>query len=103
MSITTYSRYLLGGSFNTLLDALDGSYCTFEGGDDPLYDPVYPDPTGYNRTSAYRSRAVLTSSIGLIKAKIVALSNPPTSSRPLTLITRLTSHRPMLNDSVPSA
>lgn len=23
------------GSFNTFLDALDGSYCTFEGGDDP--------------------------------------------------------------------
>ena len=35
-----------GGSFNTFLDALDGSYCTFEGGDDPDVDPVYPDPYG---------------------------------------------------------
>lgn len=25
-------------SFNNLLDALDGSYCTFEGGDDPTED-----------------------------------------------------------------
>lgn len=31
------------GSFNTFLDALDGSYCTFEGGDDPTQDPQYPD------------------------------------------------------------
>ncbi|KAH8081328.1 peptidase S8/S53 domain-containing protein [Cristinia sonorae] len=33
-----------GASFNNLLDALDGSYCTFEGGDDPLQDGIYPDP-----------------------------------------------------------
>ncbi|KAI9714044.1 MAG: hypothetical protein M1820_000774 [Bogoriella megaspora] len=33
-----------GASFNTFLDAIDGSYCTFEGGDDPDQDPVYPDP-----------------------------------------------------------
>ncbi|KAH9846221.1 subtilisin-like protein [Lenzites betulinus] len=37
---------LEGASFNTLLDALDGSYCTFEGGDDPEQDPSYPDPFG---------------------------------------------------------
>ena len=29
------------GSFNTFLDALDGSYCA---GDDPSQDPPYPDP-----------------------------------------------------------
>lgn len=51
-----HATYLLrGGSFNTLLDALDGSYSMFEGGDDPAYDPVYPDSGGYNRTSTYRS------------------------------------------------
>ncbi|KAJ7703330.1 peptidase S8/S53 domain-containing protein [Mycena rosella] len=39
----------IGGSFNTLLDAFDGSFCTFEGGDDPATDPIYPDalPGGY--------------------------------------------------------
>ena len=33
-----------GASFNNLLDGLDGSYCTFEGGDDPTQDGQYPDP-----------------------------------------------------------
>jgi tripeptidyl-peptidase I len=40
---------LEGASFNNFLDAIDGSYCTYEGGDDPTQDGVYPDPygTGY--------------------------------------------------------
>ncbi|KAF8576121.1 subtilisin-like protein [Ramaria rubella] len=33
-----------GASFNNLLDALDASFCTFEGGDDPTQDGIYPDP-----------------------------------------------------------
>ena len=33
-----------GASFNNFLDAIDGSYCTFEGGDDITQDGVYPDP-----------------------------------------------------------
>ncbi|KAH0829150.1 peptidase S8/S53 domain-containing protein [Lanmaoa asiatica] len=38
-----------GASFNNFLDAIDGSYCTFEGGDDPSQDGIYPDtqPGGY--------------------------------------------------------
>ncbi|PMD54431.1 tripeptidyl peptidase-like protein [Hyaloscypha bicolor E] len=40
-----------GGSFNNFLDALDGSYCTFQGGDskDPNIDGQYPDtlPGGF--------------------------------------------------------
>ncbi|KAH0829140.1 peptidase S8/S53 domain-containing protein [Lanmaoa asiatica] len=35
-----------GASFNNFLDALDASYCYFEGGDDPTQDAVYPDPYG---------------------------------------------------------
>ena len=35
-----------GASFNNFLDAIDGSYCTFEGGDDPTQDATYPDPYG---------------------------------------------------------
>jgi tripeptidyl-peptidase-1 len=31
------------GLGDTFLDALDASYCTFEGGDDPTVDPHYPD------------------------------------------------------------
>ena len=33
-----------GASFNNFLDAIDGSYCTFRGGDDPTQDATYPDP-----------------------------------------------------------
>ncbi|RDL35909.1 uncharacterized protein BP5553_06521 [Venustampulla echinocandica] len=35
-----------GASFNNFLDAIDGSYCTFQGGDasDPNVDGQYPDP-----------------------------------------------------------
>lgn len=35
---------IAGASFNNFLNALDGSYCTFEGGNDPSQDAVYPDP-----------------------------------------------------------
>lgn len=34
------------GSFNNYLDALDASYCTSNGGDDPTQDPSYPSPYG---------------------------------------------------------
>ncbi|KAE9402286.1 hypothetical protein BT96DRAFT_918295 [Gymnopus androsaceus JB14] len=30
-------------SFNNFLDAVDGSYCTYEGGDDASVDAIYPD------------------------------------------------------------
>jgi tripeptidyl-peptidase I len=33
-----------GASFNNLLDAFDGGYCTFDGGDTPGQDGIYPDP-----------------------------------------------------------
>ncbi|KAF9495245.1 hypothetical protein BDN71DRAFT_1506993 [Pleurotus eryngii] len=32
-----------GASFNNFLDAIDGSYCTFDGGDDIYQDPHYPN------------------------------------------------------------
>ncbi|KAL1937832.1 hypothetical protein VTO73DRAFT_12852 [Trametes versicolor] len=40
-----------GASFNNWLDAVDGSFCTFEGGDDPTQDGIYPDPIpgGFNQ------------------------------------------------------
>lgn len=42
-----------GASFNNFLDALDKSYCTYEGGDDPSQDGVYPDPYGTAAEGAY--------------------------------------------------
>jgi len=47
-NVTLYQTgdLLEGASFNNFLDALDGSYCTYDGGDDPTQDAVYPDPYG---------------------------------------------------------
>lgn len=36
--------YPSNGNF---LDAIDGSFCTYDGGDDPNYDAIYPD-AGYS-------------------------------------------------------
>ncbi|KAH8688998.1 putative protease S8 tripeptidyl peptidase I [Talaromyces proteolyticus] len=51
----TYSIDLGGsngwtGIFNQFLDALDASYCTYDGGDDPKIDPHFPDGRSWNRT-----------------------------------------------------
>jgi len=48
ISVTLYQAgdNVEGASFNDFLDAIDGSYCTFEGGDDPTQDATYPDPFG---------------------------------------------------------
>jgi len=45
---------LEGASFNDFLDAIDGSYCTFQGGDDPIQDATYPDPYGTAAQGAYK-------------------------------------------------
>ncbi|KAJ3514135.1 hypothetical protein NLJ89_g2544 [Agrocybe chaxingu] len=44
------NSYGIGAGFDNWLDAVDGSFCTFEGGDDPEQDGIYPDtqPGGYN-------------------------------------------------------
>ena len=48
-----------GASFNNFLDAIDGSYCAFEGGDDPTQDATYPDPApgGYKGPEACGSKS----------------------------------------------
>ena len=38
--------FIEGGSFNDFLDAVDASYCTFDGGDDPVQDGRYPSTRG---------------------------------------------------------
>lgn len=39
-----------GASLGNFLDAIDNSFCTYEGGDDPDYDWTYPD-AGYSGTA----------------------------------------------------
>jgi tripeptidyl-peptidase-1 len=45
LNVTIYSvsDNYIGGQFDTWLDALDASYCSFEGGDVLGIDPIYPD------------------------------------------------------------
>lgn len=38
--------FIEGGSLNDFLDAVDASYCTFDGGDDPVQDGHYPSSRG---------------------------------------------------------
>ncbi|WPH02277.1 Hypothetical protein R9X50_00513300 [Acrodontium crateriforme] len=56
------------GDFNTFMDALDGSYCYYEGGNDKI-DPVYPDnnPGGYTgklMCGVYKPTNVISISYG---------------------------------------
>ena len=56
-----------GASFNNFLDAIDGSYCTYDGGDDPLYDAIYPD----NSTGGYKKSENCG---GFAAAKVISTS-----------------------------
>lgn len=69
------------GGFNTFLDAIDGSYCTYsaygETGDDPTLDPVYPDPAagGYKgklQCGVYKPTNVISVSYGGQEADLPA-------------------------------
>ncbi|KAK1094090.1 hypothetical protein LTR48_001037 [Friedmanniomyces endolithicus] len=60
-----------GGIFNTFLDSIDGSYCTYsaygETGNDPHLDPTYPDPNGYQgqlMCGVYKPTNVISISYG---------------------------------------
>jgi len=58
------------GIFNTWLDAIDGSYCTYasngETGDDPNVDPVYTGTT--HMCGKYTPANVISLSYGLVEA-----------------------------------
>ena len=64
-----------GASFNTFLDSIDGSYCTYEGGDDPTQDPTYPDPlpggyTGPENCGGFSATKVISTSYGYNEADL---------------------------------
>ena len=61
------------GFGDTFLDALDASFCTYEGGDNKTIDPIYPDtqPGGYNQPEqcgSYAPTKVISVSYGLSEA-----------------------------------
>jgi tripeptidyl-peptidase-1 len=63
-----------GASFNNFLDAIDGSYCTYEGGDDPIQDAAYPDPyggyQGPENCGGYAATKVISTSYGYNEADL---------------------------------
>lgn len=66
-----------GASFNNFLDAIDGSYCTYEGGDDRTQDAVYPDPnpggyTGPENCGGFGATKVISTSYGYNEADLTA-------------------------------
>ena len=59
------------GIFNPFLVALDGSYCTYQGGDDPTIDPKFPDGHGFNQPEqcgVYKPTNVISLSYQLAEA-----------------------------------
>ena len=64
-----------GASFNNFLDAIDGSYCTYDGGDDATQDAVYPDPAaggykGAENCGTFRATNVISTSYGYNEADL---------------------------------
>jgi tripeptidyl-peptidase I len=59
------------GLFNQFLDALDDSYCTYDGGDDPKIDPQFPDGYGWNQSAEcgiYQPTNVISVSYAIAEA-----------------------------------
>lgn len=65
-----------GASFNDFLDAIDGSYCTFDGGDDTTQDAKYPDSRGGyqgpKNCGGFAATKVITTSYAYNEADLTA-------------------------------
>ncbi|KAI9701923.1 MAG: hypothetical protein M1836_001267 [Candelina mexicana] len=66
---------IASGSFNNFLDAIDASYCTENGGDDPFQDATYPDssPGGYmgpKNCGGFAATNVISTSYGYNEADL---------------------------------
>ncbi|KAF8849785.1 subtilisin-like protein [Acephala macrosclerotiorum] len=66
-----------GASFNNFLDALDASYCTSGGGDNPTYDAIYPDTasggySGAENCGTITPASVISTSYGYNEADLPA-------------------------------
>ncbi|TVY68680.1 Tripeptidyl-peptidase sed1 [Lachnellula suecica] len=66
-----------GASFNNFLDAIDASYCTSGGGDDPTQDGIYPDTAtggykGAENCGTFAPASVISTSYGYNEADLTA-------------------------------
>ncbi len=68
--------FIEGGSFNDFLDAVDGVYCTFDGGDDPIQDGHYPSNrggyTGPKNCGGFSATKVISTSYAYNEADLTA-------------------------------
>lgn len=65
-----------GASFNNFLDALDGTYCTSQGGDDVTVDGSYPDATGYSGMDWNSKLEQLLLTVSFFQPRIAVRSTP---------------------------
>ena len=98
------SLLIIGASFNNFLDASDGAYCSFEGGDDPTQDASYPDtyPNGYHSESRTCLNMLCFNVTTFLLRKtlpIVELQSPPMSFRLRMGIMRQIFHPSILLDN----
>ncbi|KAI9852854.1 MAG: hypothetical protein M1838_004413 [Thelocarpon superellum] len=68
---------IASASFNNFLDAIDGAYCTYEGGDDSSQDVSYPDSAtggykGPNNCGGFAATKVISTSYGYNEADLTA-------------------------------
>jgi tripeptidyl-peptidase-1 len=76
MKVTLYQvgDSVQGASFNNFLDAVDGQYCRFNGGDDKDQDAVYPSPPdgyiGPANCGGFEATKVLSTSYGYNEADL---------------------------------
>ena len=66
---------LQGASFNNFLNGIDASYCSYEGGNDPTQDGIYPDPygggyQGGETCGKYKPTNVISTSYGYNEADL---------------------------------
>ncbi|KAJ6501263.1 subtilisin-like protein [Mycena vulgaris] len=60
----------MGASFNNLLDALDGTFCSFQGGDDLFNDGIYPDTLPGQDCGTITPAYVISTSYGYNEADL---------------------------------
>ena len=75
-----------GAGFDNWLDAVDASFCTFDGGDDPEQDGIYPDPLpgGFNgENPVFLSYISTTNNAPQVLRAVVLFALPMLSLSPM--------------------
>ena len=71
VTFTLQADCYVGGSFDNWLDAVDGSFCTFEGGDDPTQVKLFYSSYIYYSPSHLSYRMESTQTLLVVALKVV--------------------------------